>query len=809
MQPSQPCGQGFVPHKEDQLSLENWSSVTGGKRALGGRWEFAANGLMAHSYMNQFLSACLDNWDKSTKTPGKFSAVYSLMSDKKALLHVFAEGLCHVISNDIDGRKRNLVTTELGKRSEFVLWLLHPQWKGSLHLKGLRLANGRTLEMSLIRKRLMDKGFKKAADYKPLDKDLRLALGTLILEMVAKVTGLIEFQVETIGYKKRPALICRMTDRYWDFMRQYQRNLWLYRPIFMPMVVPPQEWTGLSSGGFLSLGTTVSTIPWERWESQMKTAHPCVLGSVNHLQKQAFRLNHDGFELLRQVWDLGYEVGSLPCRERLEKPVDAEYRKRRKDGEQQSSAFWAAYWKYKADQRKNSLRTLFIHAIAAFEQLKTIEKVWFVWFFDQRFRMYQRGSQLSMMSPDWIRSQIMFDESSPMRGHEQAFIWAVGDAWGISKSQDARREFFIEHEDMILRTGFNPVDCIGWWERSKEPWRFASLCREWTNYRDDPDYQTRLIFRLDQTNSGYGHAACLLRDAALAEYTCVTGDSPNDLYVQILDSANEALMNMYLALDKNDEKEAKQMRCINWWLHHPLDRSLIKDTTMPVIYGQSVQSRLHILECHCRDIVGGFLTEDGLRVADLAIVAQRGIQVAITTWLPGILDLHRWLSKAAKLAIDSGYPPNWKSPNGVTVLSYGTEQHQHDMFLDLSGRRLRISTSVCDGVISSRKSYGRLAADYIHSMDAAFLQRFIWHWKTYDYPIVTVHDCVGTTLNKAELLGQELCDQFSRFYSDDHLLLLKGRIEDQAKHLNRKLPDPPCRGTLDVHQIGSNPFLFC
>ena len=43
--------------------------------------------------------------------------------------------------------------------------------------------------------------------------------------------------------KQRMALVCRMTKAYWEFMRNWQRNLLLLRPVYMPMVVPPGDWT--------------------------------------------------------------------------------------------------------------------------------------------------------------------------------------------------------------------------------------------------------------------------------------------------------------------------------------------------------------------------------------------------------------------------------------------------------------------------------------------------------------------------------------------------------------------------------------
>ena len=174
--------------------------------------------------------------------------------------------------------------------------------------------------------------------------------------------------------------------------------------------------------------------------------------------------------------------------------------------------------------------------------------------------------------------------------------------------------------------------------------------------------------------------------------------------------------------------------------------------------------------------------------------------------LPTVGNLQKWLRVLAKASVDKGKAPSWMTPNGMKVLSYGMETSEHSMFLELSGRMMKVSCGLDDGVISKQKSYSRLTADYIHSMDAAFLERFIWHWRTYKYPVVTVHDCIGTSLDKVALLRRELNDQFARFYSEDHLSKLKERVEDET---GERMPWAPYKNTLELHEIGENLHLFC
>ena len=352
--------------------------------------------------------------------------------------------------------------------------------------------------------------------------------------------------------------------------------------------------------------------------------------------------------------------------------------------------------------------------MVGYQRLKDADKFYWVWFNDARGRKYQRGSQLNYLGNDVSRSQIVFDRPAPMSGHEPEFMWALGDAWGLEKDQQTREEWASEHFVQLMRAGDEPLDCIGWWEQAKEPWRFVALCRELSRYMEDDSYQTRMVFQLDQTCSGYGHLACLLRDGDLALLTNVTGEIPADLYERSSRSFNTRRCHGTVI----DERTKK---CADWWAEYGFDRSLIKLCVMPCIYGRSHTSMLRIIEEHCRDRINNFLTKDGLRVVDLAKTLGHAINQAVKVVLPTVGDLQKWLRVLAKASVDKGKAPSWMTPNGMKVLSYGMETSEHSMFLELSGRMMKISCGLDDGVISKQKSYSRLTADYIHSMDAAFL----------------------------------------------------------------------------------------
>ena len=789
-------GNGLTgPLLHDQLELEQWMACTGSARATSGQWQKGADGFLQHNFSAAYIQRCVELWKIAQKKAVSGGAMWGLLGSQRAVEQVSGEALILVLSNNNHGISRNAIAQMIGDRAEFVLWLMHPKFKGSLHLKHLRLVNGRNLGMKLIKKRLTDSGFHDIAKYRPLTKPEKIKLGTLLLENVRVVTGLIDFSVE-LSHKGHKRWVCEMTDKYWKFLSHWKHNLQTMRPVWMPMTAPPRPWTKIDDGGYYVTGSTCSTVDWELWPKQMEHAHESVLGSLNHLQSIPFRLDHDQWDLLRNIWSLGHAIGSMPPRHRVERPKDHEYR----IAGLGPTAYWQAHYKWKADRRLDGQRTQFILAMAGYERLKKAENLYFVCYQEGRGRTLQRSSQLNYQSNKLVRSALMFERPAPMKGNLAEFAWALGEV-GHSKVTDMqlRLNELIDNQYAVIRTGWEPLDYIGYWETAKDPFKFVALCREFARFTEDTDYKTRHVFQLDQCTSCYGHAAALTRDKRLAECTNLIGDSYIDLYLSLM-------VKIEVHLEHKRMKHSEQAKYAEWWVKSGLiDRKLIKAVVMPVIYGRSYQTLLQIILVTVRDHLNNWLTEDGMKAMDLAKVLAHSVHEVTKEQLPGVNNLSKWLRECARVCLKHNKPPYWITPNGWTVLSYAQDNTLHQQYLEVSGRRMKISCGTEDGAVNARKTYSRLCADYIHSMDAAFLQKFVWHWKSYDYPIVTVHDCIGTSLDKVALLRQELNDQFCRFYSEDWLSAMHHRIQEMT---GQKVSRPPIVGDLDLDEIGSNFYLF-
>jgi DNA-directed RNA polymerase len=785
-----------LPGYEDQVSLESWCRSTGAGRILSGKWHKGAAGALGSHLCRRYLEEVLKTYRKSRTSPGRQAIIWSLMHSEESVVQVALEAFFWLLGNLHEEQTYNTVCSQLGKRAEYTLWLTHPIWRNSAHIKGLRLASNGDMGMNLIAKRLRDGGFRKAALYKPLSKVERIAMGAFFVECVCQCTHLIDVFLQRKG--KKTVRMVRHTQLYWDFLKRWKENVMLFRPLHMPMVIPPRPYTEALEGGYYTLRSPVSTVPAELYHRQFRKAKPGVLGALNVLQQQAYQLDHGQMALERKAWELGHEVGGLPRRERMASPSDQEY-KREGLG---PSAYWKAHWQWRADQRKDAQRSRFVNCLIGYERIKEFKNLYLVHHLDHRGRIYARGSQLNIQGGEVYRTLFQFAEKAPMRGSEKEFAWSLGEAMGLPPSHEIRQDYLREYSPAIRRVGEEPLDHVSFWAEQKEPWRFIQLCRDWAGYLADPGYVTGTIHWLDQTSSGYCHAACLLGDEQLARFTNVIGSKPADLYV----GAGKAT-EMRLKAKLEEEEDPKGQILIRWWLDHRPGRKLWKQAFMPLVYGRSYLSLSEVITAYLKDNQENFLTDEGIRILDLAKCLASVVHEVGKEIMPSVMGLQKWLGEAAKLQIDAGYRPHWYTPDGLMVESYSSDSSLDWIQLSLANRKVRLVCQNDEGApINKRKSISGLGAHFVHSQDAAFLRKFVSHWSTYQHPISTVHDCFGTTVDKAGMLRSELNDQWARFYSIDYLTYYQGFVQALT---GKTMPPPPRVGNLDRNKIGENPFLFC
>ena len=532
---------------------------------------------------------------------GKQAHIWRLIHDEKQLTHVAMEVFVWLLSNMQGNKRYNALAAAIGRRAEYALWLRHPAWGKSWHLRGLKLVGGGEMGMDDLIKKVTSKHLNLAKAYKPLEQAERIALGSLFLEMFEATTKLVEFYIEK--RPKRQTKMVRHTDIYFEFLDRYKDALGAFRVAKLPMLVEPRPWSLFDDGGYLTTRLPISTVDRVSWPQLSKHMHRCVMGAINHLQKQPMVLDHVQAELLRKCWELGHEMGSLPSRIREEWP--------KHNNKERDKAFYQQLWKTKADRRKDGARSAVVSSIVSYERLKDADRLFYAWTMDARGRLYANGAQINVQGPDHFRTLLQFEQKAPVNGHMRQLAYALAEAYGVKEDRDV---WVHDNRDWIIRCGNDPLDNLGQLQSAKEPWRFLQLCRDMAGFDGDPSYESGTIHWRDQCCSGWGHVACLTGDADLALRTNVIGKGKLDLYQSL---GNFCLIDIAKLLESEKGNEA---RCAAWWLEHWPNRKLWKQAAMPLIYGRSYMSMVDEVEIYLRDEVQDFLTDQGLRITELSRV---------------------------------------------------------------------------------------------------------------------------------------------------------------------------------------------
>ena len=785
-----------------QIELEKWAIEVGGKIATSGKWQAGAKNHMAQVYVPAYLAQVMKMWHDSQIKAQLYGAELSMLQNEAAVRQVALEVLYAVLSELNEGMSRTHVGDLMGTRAEFVLFLLSPAMSKSHHLANLRRLNGRNLSMTEMRRRLLHKGFKKAQGYRPMANHQKVKLGLAFVEICRQVTGLFEWRTEQVTARKAQ---CRLyyTDRYWDFVDRWGDALRTMRPQMMPLLIPPKAHDMSNEGGYHLIQTKYCrTYEHEEMKVCMDEVHPDVFNSINYLQSIPFKWNHHVMKVQWQLWENGHAVGHLPCKDRMKRPVNAEYK------DKGGTKYWADMYRWRQDQSNNVHRTRFLRSRVVYDKLKAEPKMFFAWSSDFRGRKSMRGGSVNFQGNDVYRSQLQFHEGSMLQPHLKEVMWALGDAAGLPKCQMTREVFYRENLAYILQAGIDPLGRTAFWEGRKEPWRFLALVNEIYQAHQDPAYITHLVFQLDQTNSGYGHLAALTRDEDLARRTNLIGETYNDLY--------EDVRQEVLAMVHADAYDPAHVAA-NWWEQNgsvAIERPLIKEAVMPVIYNRSHLTLLTSIRHHIEEAYVNFNipSVDGgpdLRSSELAAYLADKVNKAVDKIIPAVGRLDKWLRQYSDTFPDNRLP-GFFSPNDLWVTTGKQAFDYQRCHLTVSGRTVSFKAREKINAVDKKASRNGLSAHYIHALDAAFLERFVNHWaKCYQKPMVTIHDCFGTTLENVALMRQELRDQFSRFHSDDHFIRPSLYAMNHNMPAARKLPCPPATDDLLLTQIGENPFLFC
>lgn len=625
----------------------------------------------------------------------------------------------------------------------------------------------------------------------------RTQVGGLLLQVITANSNLIRVETGIRNGRSRKTVVA--TDEALAVIKANPpRPLPARR---LPMLVPPRPWSGMYGGGHLNnddplvrsrAGYDLSHLTPEAMAPLVKV--------VNALQQQELRIDPEMVQLQRCAWDHNIR-GLFPVtRDPLPEPP--------KPQELVGSEEYRCWLRQKAaaqyDRNQNALQRRRIEETIRQCEEVAGQPIWFAYCLDFRYRIYSSNRYATHQGPDWEKAAINFTAAEQCS--VEAFEWmlkAAAGHYGVAKNWRDRLSWGQEHLPQICAVAEAPLDRLELWRDAKDPWQYLQICRAIAQQVADTNSSCSVPVRFDQTCSGIGIAAALMRDRRLARLTNINGKIRKDIYGHV---AEEVLRLLRLDLSNGTPSE---VRMAELWLKFGIGRSLTKGPVMTTIYGAQFLS-----------IVDGLVAaleerKAGLRVSEweLAYLAParylaRKISLLLGSELKSCLELQTWLRNASKKALANGSQLEWTNPLGVPM-RLGDQLDPRTTVTSLAHgkRRWQAWNNHADnGELSALSTNRAVTANVVHHLDAALCHIMVSMGSAHSIPLLTNHDCFATIPSQAGWLHHTLHDQLRVLYATDWLDEMSQQIRSAARLSNIKRP--PTVGDLCPGEIGSNPHCF-
>lgn len=685
-----------------------------------------------------------------------------------------------------------------------------------------------------------------------------VAFGAKILEMVIKGSAYFEMIDQYIDKKKIKSLVA---SAWFEKAWENNENRLVETAIkYTPTIVPPKPWTTPYDGGYYGAATlgvhlirlkeVVQTKELREYTRKLGAVDLSNLYSVlNHMQETPFIINKRILQVLKEIYASGGELGGIPRTSpyatlpKLPDGVDMDVLKEHKRKQ-------VAIHLQESARKSRALRAYI--ALQTAEKFAQYEKIYFPWNIDYRGRCYPIPTAISPQGDDIQKALLLFAEPSPLASDADTKWLAIHGAnlAGRDKLPFAGRVAWIEeHAEQIKASATDPLSYTWWDEVAKNdyPMEFLSFCLEWTRlcaYKEEhgtaAGFVTGLPIAFDGTCSGLQHFSGLLRDEiGGAAVNLLPSDNVQDVYSIVADKVNTVLFKDAQSGTADSYKYDKQGNVVNdqegkprivygtkilaqnWvsfnrlkYSQDGITRKVCKRSVMTLAYGSKL---FGFKENLMSDIIRPFVLEhpdENLFVSPIqaATYMARLIWEAVGTTVVKAVEGMAWLQKVAELICKEGHVVTWTTPNGLPVQQNYMCLTQEVMKLRFNRARVRFYTQVeQEGVVDTRRQAQGISPNFIHSMDAAHLQRVVnAEYSKDNTNFMMIHDSFGTDAAHAGQLFKTIREEFVGLYKDQNYL--QDFLEQVSYLINDddmdKIPKIPSFGTLDIEEVKKSDFCF-
>lgn len=585
------------------------------------------------------------------------------------------------------------------------------------------------------------------------------------------------------------------------------------------MICPPDPWTNLSDGGYLSIrrkaAAPLLNVRKLRKDVRSDVADeftaekmPQVFAAGNFMQSIPFGMHPATRDAIVRVWQAGGNVMGVPDVKGPRKPEFPFAEDWVKEGAPEHELEVFKRWKRSTAAYYLELREWRgrVREVGAF--LKATREAdgpyWFPMYFDSRGRWYYRGLP-NPQGSDLAKAVLHFHEKRPLG--PRGLFWLkvhIANSYGYDKERMEDRARWTEQNwPRIIAALDEPENHPDVWGKDA-PWCMFAACwelREALRSGHPEAYCTGIPVHMDATCSGLQHFSALLRDPVGGLYVNLT--DPNkcgpkqDIYSRVAVATLQVIQRDTESLDPEVAALAA------WCVRVGIPRSLAKKPVMTYVYGATLRGTAeHIETVLGKEVLpdtGNTWLDEGKTFEHCMYIAKKLFQ-GIAAAVPAAAQAMHWLREIAKQQ-PAGKRMTWRTPTGFWV------QHDYQDFTDT-----RIKLNSCGVLFTWVREWNEgtrahamqnaISPNFVHALDASHLTMVANAMNAENLKMVAIHDSFGTHPCDVDEMHKHIRQEFVNLYSRPSLL---------AEFLWEVggVGEPPHRGSLDLSEVLDSEFVFC
>lgn len=695
-------------------------------------------------------------------------------------------------------------------------------------------------------------------------------LGQTYLDIICVTTGC--FEQQNVALKHNTVKHLLPSKVFNDYIADTTAKIGLYGGYYLPIPVPPRDWTTTQCGGFWThyAGQKKLVKNWNKgYQEEMlnctKQLAETVFPAINAAQRTAWRINQPVYDVLLELSNEKRAIAGLPPKEDMPLPVcpkcgkfpapdhicfidpdkeqkeklKAKLLKRKAKGEklnidaeiETNKNPILRDWKaeaadtYRQNNAYASLRLNLKYGLEVANILAQDARFYYVYQTDFRGRLYPCGI-LHPQGTDWQKGILQFADGVALGTHGAKWLAVhLANTWGNDKvSFEDRVQWVNEHEQQILDCAANPLECLKWTE-ADEPFCFLAACMEWAGYKREGDsYKSHCAVALDGSCSGIQHYSAMLKDEVGALATNVICRNPksgkNDIYGEVAKAT--------LSLIKEDAASADFGAYATTILAHTLiDRKVVKRAVMTLPYGSRFQSASNYISDILLPKLHAIGITDRSQKREIAKYVSKRVWDAIPMVVQAARKGMSYLQRLANLFSTQCLPIAWTTPSGfivqqsyysvvgkvVNLFTGGSIILKNHIPIWKAGdkRSQLIFQDTDDRIIDATRQVSGIAPNFIHSLDASHLMFSVKAARAAGMQsFALIHDSLGTHAGNTEEFAEIIRLCFYRLYAEHSPLdeLTKHLVQQLDLEQLKKVPKKPKDGTLDLEEIKKAIYLF-